>query len=310
MPLRFAKDDDPTEILQFSFLDQYGRVTKDSFKSACKPPYPAKYYINAFLTVSALTVFLLWNFGIIPGTKLGFFCKDPLFSHKYRGDTVSPTILGIGITLIFPLIYFTIEVIRQKRCRDVFTMQNFAEFYVYLKLFTFGLILVGGVTEIAKTIVGEHRPHFFDTCKPDTNMNCTEGTYIFDFTCTNKEISSLDQTDSSRSFPSGHSSLSWFTALFTAFIVQSRLPIHRTGSAVKLLMIGICLTFGLTCSLTRITDRRHHWWDVLIGTIIAFVGAAYSISLTSEQVKILHRKLVSEMEEGPDEVTKVEFYSV
>lgn len=68
----------------------------------------------------------------------------------------------------------------------------------------------------AKTIVGEHRPHFFDTCLPDTNMNCTNGTYIFDFTCTNQNVSVIDKTDASRSFPSGHSSMSWFTALFCA----------------------------------------------------------------------------------------------
>lgn len=51
MSIRFAKDDDPTEILQFSFLNENGTITKSSIKSALMPPYPPKYYINACLSV-------------------------------------------------------------------------------------------------------------------------------------------------------------------------------------------------------------------------------------------------------------------
>ena len=28
--------------------------------------------------------------------------------------------------------------------------------------------------------------------------------------------------------------------------------------------------YALFCSLTRITDRRHHWWDVLAGATLGF----------------------------------------
>lgn len=172
MTIRFTKDDDPTEILQFSFQDQNGNITKSSIKSALKPPYPPKYYINACLTVVGkyiqsdeklanilkfyyilgLVVFLLWNYGIIPGNKLGFFCNDPLFSHPYRGDTVSATVLGFGIGLLFPIIYFIIESVRQETFKEIFTLPNLFGFYVYFKQFLIGLIIVGGVTEIGKLI--------------------------------------------------------------------------------------------------------------------------------------------------------------
>ncbi|CAG9766159.1 unnamed protein product [Ceutorhynchus assimilis] len=307
MAARFTVDDDPTEIVQFSFLDQEGKLTKSSLRSACLPPYPAKYYANGVISLICLVVFLLWNYGIIPGTKMGFYCNDPLFSHKYRGDTVTSLALWLGLTLIVPALYYVIEITRQNNCKRLFTMESFTEFYVYLKNYTIGLILSEGLTEIAKTIVGEHRPHFFDTCRPDTNINCTVGEYIIDFTCTRTDLPYLDLVDASRSFPSGHSSGAWCGALFCAYIIHSRLPIHKTGTALKLFMFALSMTFGLACSLTRITDRRHHWWDVLTGSIVGMLGAAFVIALTRRQVRLLRKKL---SDEESDRKNKTEYIGV
>jgi phosphatidate phosphatase len=40
--------------------------------------------------------------------------------------------------------------------------------------FFIGVVMVLVVTEVAKLLVGEHRPHFLDTCRPDLVINCTE----------------------------------------------------------------------------------------------------------------------------------------
>lgn len=290
--------DDPADIIQFRFVDQNGKITKQSIKTALKPPYPLKYYLTGILGSIGLTVFLLWNFGIIPGKKLGFFCNDYLFSHKYNGDTVTPVMLGIGIGFLYPLIYLLVEYIRQIRLKNTFSQEVLLEFYLYFKQFNIGMLLVGGATEIAKTIVGEHRPHFFYTCLPDGNFNCTNGTYIPTYTCTNPNSTFLDIIDASRSFPSGHSSLSWFAALYSAYTVHVRLPIKRTGTAFKLFMLILCLSFGLVCSLTRITDRRHHWWDVLIGSLIGALGAAYISRVIGKQISTLTEQLRLVQEQG------------
>lgn len=93
-------------------------------------------------------MFLLWNYGIIQGNQLGFFCNDPLFSHKYRGDTVTPWMLGVGLVFIFPVLYIAIEYVRQNSCRAVFTLDNLFEFYVYLKQLLIGELIVAGTTEL------------------------------------------------------------------------------------------------------------------------------------------------------------------
>lgn len=28
---------------------------------------------------------------------------------------------------------------------------------------------------------------------------------------------------------------------------------------------GLFLLYAMLCSISRITDNRHHWWDVMIG---------------------------------------------
>ncbi|XP_066142559.1 putative phosphatidate phosphatase [Euwallacea fornicatus] len=196
-----------------------------------------------------------------------------------------------ALVFLPPFIFLLVECSKQSCYRNIFTLTNLCEFYIYLKQLVIGVIVVGGITEIAKTIVEEHRPHFFDTCMPDTNLNCTTGNYVFDFTCINPNVDQLDWIDASRSFPSGHSSISWFASIFCAYMIHSRMPTHRAGTAFKFFLLVVCVTFGLICSLTRITDRRHHWWDVLAGTIIGFLGAAYMIRYTHLQIKLLQRKM-------------------
>ncbi len=81
--------------------------------------------------------------------------------------------------------------------------------------FLLGLGVVMFVTDAMKLLVSEPRPHFLDTCRPDAALNCSEPTqWIDDFACTNQRDSKWAVRDSMRSFPSGHTSISVFTALY------------------------------------------------------------------------------------------------
>jgi len=52
--------------------------------------------------------------------------------------------------------------------------------------------------------------------------------------------------------------------------------------------------YALFCSLTRITDRRHHWWDVLAGATLGF-GVAFIL------IQAVSRTIRSERDSPPDE---------
>lgn len=41
---------------------------------------------------------------------------------------------------------------------------------------------------------------------------------------------------------------------------------------------ALVVSWSLVCSLSRITDHRHHWWDVLAGSILGAIMAYYSVS--------------------------------
>jgi len=42
---------------------------------------------------------------------------------------------------------------------------------------------------------------------------------------------------------------------------------------------ALCILWAMFCSLTRITDHRHHWWDVLAGSVIGIVITTYIVSM-------------------------------
>lgn len=71
-------------------------------------------------------------------------------------------------------------------------------------------------TEAAKVAFGEHRPHFLSTCVPDVGHNCESGEFLEEYKCTNNGITSYLLIDSSRSFPSGHASVSFVAGTYSA----------------------------------------------------------------------------------------------
>lgn len=78
-------------------------------------------------------------------------------------------------------------------------------------------------TEAAKVAFGEHRPHFLSTCVPDAAHTCDSGAYVEEFKCTNDGVTSYFLVDSSRSFPSGHASVSFVAGTYSAVRIEYKL---------------------------------------------------------------------------------------
>lgn len=99
-----------------------------------------------------------------------------------------------------------------------------------------------------------------------------------EYTCTNLQISKFNLLDSRKSFPSGHSSMSVFQAIFTAWYLQIRFSRYTTSTTVLFFQfLAIC--WGVFCPISRITDYRHHWWDALTGSVLGVIFAALTVSL-------------------------------
>ena len=85
-------------------------------------------------------------------------------------------------------------------------------------------------------------------------------------------------SDAMKSFPSGHAQLSTHCAVFVILYVQSRIGTHFS-SLWKHFLQMVFLVFALVCSLSRIVDKRHHWWDVLAGMLIGATFAYVTVSV-------------------------------
>ncbi|KAJ8976859.1 hypothetical protein NQ317_014254 [Molorchus minor] len=246
----------------------------------CRRRLRVPHMINGFLAIIVLSVIVLTELGYVPGSKLGYICNDPSLSHPFNGDTVTPVTLLLGSALLPILVLLLTEILT----RQTFKTLYYNEIWFFYKESLIGCTLVLAITEVMKVTVGEHRPHFLDVCEPDTNKDCVNGTFVHSYMCTTKKYQGYFLVDTSRSFPSGHSSVSVFVALFSAYIIQTRLPTAKTGKLLKPFLILVCLIWGLVCSLTRITDRRHHWWDVLAGATIGAIGAVYTLRLIHKKI--------------------------
>lgn len=47
---------------------------------------------------------------------------------------------------------------------------------------------------------------------------------------------------------------------------------------------SLCVLLSGYCAVSRLSDHRHHWWDVVAGFVIAIVVLIYTVSIPSINV--------------------------
>ncbi|XP_065184247.1 phospholipid phosphatase 5-like [Sycon ciliatum] len=155
-------------------------------------------------------------------------------------------------------------------------------------------LLTTVLNNILKLLIGRPRPDFYHRCFPhgtDDIPKTSSGSLKLD--CTGDP---LLLRDGRKSFPSGHSALSCSTFVFLSLYLVGQLGIllpRGRGQSWRLLLTIAPSLFAATICLSRYSDYRHHWQDVMVGSALGstmawFVYHQYFPVLSHQQA---HRPL-------------------
>lgn len=241
----------------------------------------------------------------------GFNCDDESIKYPFKESTISSGVLyGVGYTLPILMIFlvesyrlFIYEMYLAGKSEAISLVEicgqkihpYICRVYVFVGYFLFGAGMVITLTDIGKYMIGRLRPHFLDVCRPNYDLNqCLAYEYITNYTCTGKPARVQDARES---FPSGHSSFSFYTMMFTILYMQARMNFLLLDTQLLRPLIQIllfCMAFA--CGLSRISDYKHHWSDVLAGGILGCL-VAYALAIHVSKIHTRHYSFTVESDQ-------------
>ncbi|KAM9167975.1 phospholipid phosphatase 1 isoform 1-T1 [Mergus octosetaceus] len=226
------------------------------------------------------------NLAKIKPYQRGFFCNDDSIKYPFHDSTITSTVLyTVGFTLpIFSIILGeTLSVFYNNLHSNSFVRNNYiATIYKAIGTFIFGAAASQSLTDIAKYAIGRLRPHFLAVCQPDwTRINCSLG-YIENFPCQGEKAKI---NEGRLSFYSGHSSFSMYCMLFLALYLQARMKGDWARLVRPTIQFGL-IAASIYVGLSRVSDYKHHWSDVLTGLIQGALVAILIVVYVSDFFKV------------------------
>nr|XP_011464515.1 PREDICTED: lipid phosphate phosphatase 2-like [Fragaria vesca subsp. vesca] len=181
-------------------------------------------------------------------------------SYPFHPDTIPMWAVPIFAIILPAGIFFAFYLKR----KDVYDLHHSILGLLYSVLIT----LV--ITDSIKDAVGRPRPNFFWRCFPD-------GIGVYDqkygnVMCTGDK---LIIKEGYKSFPSGHSSVSFAGLGFLSWYLAGKIKVFdRRGHSAKLCIVLFPLLCAALVATSRVDDYWHHWQDVLCGSLIGIVIAS------------------------------------
>lgn len=171
-------------------------------------------------------------------------------------------------------IVFGIPIILQPIINFI-TVRSWWDFHNSSLGLVLGLALTGAVTQFIKITVGRPRPDIIARCIPPPGATDSEFGLFNWKSCTQTEDAMLNE--GFRSFPSGHSSMSFAGLGFLAFYLAGKLHLFDTrGHAGKAWVSLFPFCGAAMVAISRSMDYRHHWHDIVVGSALGIVMSYFA----------------------------------
>jgi diacylglycerol diphosphate phosphatase/phosphatidate phosphatase len=217
------------------------------------------------ITITLAAAFLLLD--KVDGFRRDFSLEDTSLRHPFAVHERVPNFALYLIAVVSPLVIMPLV--------NVVTVRSWWDFHNATLGAVLGLSLTGAVTQVVKLTVGRPRPDVLDRCQPNAGLSDPPYQLSNSTICTQTNIAIL--RDGFRSFPSGHSSLSFAGLGFLAFYLAGKLHLFdEKGYAGKAWISLAPFLAAALVAISRTMDYRHHWQDVLVGATLGTVLAYFS----------------------------------
>nr|CAG8488925.1 5848_t:CDS:2 [Entrophospora candida] len=204
----------------------------------------------------------------IPPYHRLFSLEDKSIQYTYAVKETVPMWLAAIIVVLGPLVVMTITALAIKRSTHDWH-------HSCLGLFL-SLTLTLIVTEIFKNTSGRPRPDFIDRCQPAPGSVDSPVYGLSNYLiCTQTDEAIMK--DGFKSLVSGHASTSFAGMGYLSLYLAGKLHVFdKKGYTYKGFVVVTPLVIAMLICISRTQDYRHHWQDVLAGSILGIVLSIFS----------------------------------
>ncbi|KAF5365745.1 hypothetical protein D9758_003266 [Tetrapyrgos nigripes] len=215
------------------------------------------------LTIALGAVF--FSLDKVEGYRREFSLADTSLRHTYAVHERVPNVALYLICFAAPFLLMPVI--------NLLTIRSWWDFHNSSLGLVLGLALAGSITQFTKITVGRPRPDLIDRCQPlNGSVDPTYGLST-DAVCTRTDL----LNDGFRSFPSGHSSMSFAGLGFLAFYLAGKVHLFdERGYTGKAWLSLTPFAGAALVAISRTMDYRHHWQDVLVGSLLGTVMSYFA----------------------------------
>ncbi|KAF7327695.1 Diacylglycerol pyrophosphate phosphatase 1 Short-DGPP phosphatase [Mycena kentingensis (nom. inval.)] len=205
--------------------------------------------------------FYLDRFQNIPDFDL----TDTSIQHSFVEKEIFPN-KTLAFILLFCWLFLIIS--------NLILSRNMWDLHHALLGLTVAFAFMGTFVEIVRISVGRPRPDFIARCNPFPGSKNGEFFGLANITICQTAADDPIIKDGMRSFFSGHACLSSTGLSFNSLYIAGKLQLfNQKGYTSKAWLVFSPLMVSIYICITRVTDHRHHFEDVMLGFFLGLIPA-------------------------------------